>query len=62
MSSRALASKYARTMFDAVPDTDRATVADHLERPRVRTGHGDRKCAEDQGRHTIVDERDDLRA
>lgn len=31
MSSRALASKYARTMFDAVPDADRETVADHLD-------------------------------
>lgn len=31
MNSRALASKYARTVFDAVPDADRARVADNLD-------------------------------
>jgi F-type H+-transporting ATPase subunit delta len=31
MSSRALASKYARTLFDAVPDADRVRIADDLD-------------------------------
>jgi F-type H+-transporting ATPase subunit delta len=31
MSSRALASKYARTLFDVVPDAERGPVADHLD-------------------------------
>ena len=31
MTSRALASKYARTMFDAVPDADRIRIADDLD-------------------------------
>ena len=31
MSSRTLASKYARTVFDTVPDADRARVADDLD-------------------------------
>ena len=31
MTSRLLAIKYARTMFDAVPDADRARIADDLD-------------------------------